>query len=235
MDATPLQVDTCNDVNAVLGDDAARPGGVDAACRVSHRRRGRAQRGAAGAVAAEDAAATALTTVVRDAAASRVRRSDALPPRSARLWRHWQLAGAGSSIRLGAPVGSSWTAIVSAWTLPSLLSMCTSSPPASMNPLPALYVCPAQLSAVWLVTVPATTRIRLGPGWECQPVVPPGAVVDFGASLLSTTYTSDCPRVWSRACQVSAGTVCALTLNSSKSDLARIVVVRPELGVASTL
>jgi hypothetical protein len=49
-----------------------------------------------------------------------------------------QPAGAGMSIRLAAPWGRNWTAIVSAGAFVSLRSMWTSSPPGSTKPLPAL-------------------------------------------------------------------------------------------------
>ena len=50
-----------------------------------------------------------------------------------------QLVGCGSSIFLWAPCGRSCTAIVSAGMLLSFRSMCTSLPPASTNPCPAVY------------------------------------------------------------------------------------------------
>ncbi|MGA2011587.1 MAG: hypothetical protein ABSH51_13805 [Solirubrobacteraceae bacterium] len=45
--------------------------------------------------------------------------------------------------------------------------------------LPAAKVCPAQLFSLGLslVTLPETTMIGLGPGWECQPVLRPGATL----------------------------------------------------------
>ena len=58
-----------------------------------------------------------------------------------------QLVGCGSSIFLWAPCGRSCTAIVSAGMLLSFRSMCTSLPPASTNPCPAVYGWPVQVGS----------------------------------------------------------------------------------------
>lgn len=50
-----------------------------------------------------------------------------------------QVPGSGSSIRLVAPCGRTWRAIVSAGALVLFLIMWMSLPPSSMNALPALY------------------------------------------------------------------------------------------------
>ena len=49
-----------------------------------------------------------------------------------------QCVGLGSSVFRGAPWGMSCTAIVSALVVPFLRSVCSSLPPPSMNPCPAV-------------------------------------------------------------------------------------------------
>ena len=49
----------------------------------------------------------------------------------------WQ-SGSSASIRLVAPAGRNWTAIVLAAVLPLFVILCTMSPPSSTNPCPAV-------------------------------------------------------------------------------------------------
>ena len=57
-----------------------------------------------------------------------------------------QLLGAGvTSIRLGAPAGTIWTATSTAWTLPSLRTRCTSPQPMSVKLWPVVYVTGVQV------------------------------------------------------------------------------------------
>src|SRR6476620_4500052 len=87
--------------------------------------------------------------------------------------------------------------------------------------------CPADM---YVVTVPAVTKIRLGPGCECQPLVPP-----FAANVLPTTYASDRPWVLSFSRQRLAGSDCTLSFIGSNGALASVVVVWPDGGVARTV
>src|SRR5437773_4583003 len=72
------------------------------------------------------------------------------------------------------------------------------SPPASTNPDPASTTWPTHLgsSARYRVSAPVLTTTRLGPGCECQPKVPPGAI------LFSKIQISDSPFVLISACQL---------------------------------
>src|SRR5438445_7423478 len=72
------------------------------------------------------------------------------------------------------------------------------SPPGSTNPDPASTICGLQLGsfARYRVKEPVLTTTRLGPGCECQPKLPPGAI------RFSKIHTSDSPFVLTRACQL---------------------------------
>jgi hypothetical protein len=72
---------------------------------------------------------------------------------------------------------------------------------------------------------------RLGPGWRCQPKVPPGAIV------FCSTWRSELFLVWIRDFQNLVGvpglmSVLALASISAKRPTPRMVVVTPEGGVA---
>src|SRR5688572_22385459 len=58
----------------------------------------------------------------------------------------------------------------------SLRKTVAGSSPASTNACPARNVCDVQ-SAEYSFPVPSATAITARPGWLCQPVVPPGAMV----------------------------------------------------------
>src|SRR4051795_7944090 len=66
----------------------------------------------------------------------------------------------------------------------------------------------------------------LGPGWLCQPELPPGAI------LTSRTSRSEVPFVLSRDFQLA---VLVLASNCSSLPLANDVDVKPDGGVASTV
>src|SRR5215472_8324650 len=118
--------------------------------------------------------------------------------------------------------------------------MCTWPPPGSTNPIPAVYTCGVQAGSFpsYTVTVPAVTVIRLWPGCECQPVVPPGCQVLF------STYKSDNPFVFCNesqtlplfpGCWASGGSTSWLkTSISPNRPRASVFAVNPLAGVAQT-
>src|SRR5215472_9252877 len=57
--------------------------------------------------------------------------------------------------------------------------MCTCPKPGSTKPVPGPYRCGvhAGSSPSYTVSVPWVTTMKAGPGCECQPVEPPGAIV----------------------------------------------------------
>src|SRR6266851_8134072 len=102
------------------------------------------------------------------------------------------------------------------------------SPPASTNPDPASTTWPVHLgsSARYRVRAPVFTTTRLGPGCECQPKLPPGAI------LFSRIQTSDSPLVLIRACQLlEYATDCAS--NWWNCPTAKTVLVIPFADVAT--
>src|SRR3954453_23682487 len=77
-----------------------------------------------------------------------------------------------------------------------------------------------------MVAVPDLTITMLGPGWRCQPELPPGAI------LTSRTSRFEVPFVLSRDFQ---SPVLVLASNCSIVPFASDVEVKPDGGVASTV
>src|SRR5712692_4823916 len=102
------------------------------------------------------------------------------------------------------------------------------SPPASTNPDPASTIWGVQLGsfARYSVSAPVLTTTRLGPGCECQPKLPPGAI------LFSKIHTSDSPLVLIWLCQVFE-TALACALISWNCPTAKTMLVTPVADVAA--
>src|SRR6266496_3146720 len=81
-------------------------------------------------------------------------------------------------MRRAAPCGTMDTTTSIRSTVPSFRTLCTSSPE-SMKPEPVSYKVGVQVgSSAWYTdAVPCRTVTILGPGWLCQPIMPPGTNV----------------------------------------------------------